>query len=169
MFTFHLGGYQLIFWLQQKQATEKLLARLDASEYQASETLVLSLPLTLPYPIYQSDYERVYGDFSYQGTEYKLVKQKLENDTLFIVCIRDEAATRLSKTQADFEDLTQSLPSTSRSTQDFISKLCKDYTALEGIALNSDQVFLYSLTQGIYTPSLLAIYIATEGPPPKFV
>ena len=34
-------------------------------------------------------YERVNGEFEHNGEFFKLVKQKLENDTLNIVCIKD--------------------------------------------------------------------------------
>lgn len=70
--------------------TEAIHADLDSDIYAGSEALTLRIPLSLPYPSNHNSYERVNGVFEYEGALYRLVKQKLYNDTLYVVCSRDE-------------------------------------------------------------------------------
>ena len=90
IFLFNVGGYYLVFWGLQYQAEQIAQKKLETATYAGSDEVTLAIPLSLPYPIYQEGYTRVYGNFEYQGVHYKLVKQKIENDNLIVVCFKDE-------------------------------------------------------------------------------
>jgi hypothetical protein len=45
------------------------------------ETILLKIPVAVPYQIDSEGYERVDGEFEHQGEFYRLVKQKYQNDT----------------------------------------------------------------------------------------
>jgi len=64
----------------------------------------------LPYPIQQNGFERVDGEFEYKGEYYNLVKQRLENDTLFMVCIRNHQEKRLISTMTEYANMANDLP-----------------------------------------------------------
>jgi len=115
------------------QVNHKLLKRLDAQEYSNQELIVLAIPLSLPYPIQNEGYERVDGDYLYKGQAYKLVKKKLENDTLFLVCIHDVETTRIASTLLDYIQVVNDLPSQTKQTLSFLDKLYKNFNITEFI------------------------------------
>jgi hypothetical protein len=128
IFLFNVGGYYLLFWGLKSQAKSNLLHRLDADQYLSDETIILSIPLSLPYPIHAANYERAHGEFEYKGDSYHLVKQKIENDTLFAVCIKDQQRKKLDHVMNEYANLTNSLPASTKNTLDLLGKLFKDYT-----------------------------------------
>ena len=54
LFLFNVGGYYIVFLGMKAKAKKDLLTRLDANDYTTDETLVLSVPLSMPYPIYSA-------------------------------------------------------------------------------------------------------------------
>src|SRR5688572_27863710 len=95
IFLFNVVGYYGIFWLARERSNAAITYRIDSGQYTSAETITIKFPLTLPYPSTGKDYERAHGSFEHQGEFYKLVKQKLEKDTLFIVCIRDHQEKKI--------------------------------------------------------------------------
>ncbi|MDH4088826.1 MAG: hypothetical protein OEV74_01030 [Cyclobacteriaceae bacterium] len=128
IFLFNIGGYYLVFWGVRSQAKKDLLHRLDADEYSSKDLIVLTIPISLPYPIHQDGYERVDGEFEYQGEYFNLVKQRLENDTLFMVCIKDRHEKNLVEAFNEYASLANDLPSGAKHTMDLFGKLFKDYS-----------------------------------------
>jgi hypothetical protein len=135
VFLFNVGGYYVFFSILKLQTEKELTNRLDTDEYGADEIVLLKIPVTLPYPIQTQGFERVDGSFQHEGQFYKLVKHKLQNDTLYIVCIRDHATRELVQTMDDYVELTQSFPATNQKTWNFLSKLIKDFYSAESIPL----------------------------------
>ena len=122
-----MGGYHLFFWALRSQAKSDLLHRLDADAYFSEEVVILTLPVSLPYPIQDPDYERANGEIEFHGEFYHLVKQKVANDTLFMVCVKDHDQKRLNEAINEYSELTNNLPTTSKHAMDFFGKLFKDY------------------------------------------
>lgn len=110
IFLFGLIGYYGVFWILSEQARLTLTTRLDENRYDEGETVTIKIPLTLAYPINSSQYERVDGSFEYNGEFYKLIKQKLEKDTLYIVCIRDAEEKRLNSLRNDMVKIANDQP-----------------------------------------------------------
>ena len=118
-----------MFWGLRFQTDLKLSKKLDADLYDRDETIELKIPVALPYPVQSHDYQRVEGRFEHQGQFYRLVKNKLQNDTLYVVCIRDQETRKLFDTMKDYVQLAQALPGTSTGHKalNFLSKLVKDF------------------------------------------
>jgi len=144
-----------------------LLHRLDADAYSASDVVVLTLPISLPYPIHNPGYERTEGEVEYRGEFYHLLKQKVENDTLFIVCVKDSEQKRIQETMNQYTNLTNNLPTDAQKTIDHLSKLFKDYTStllsahLKLLELKYDLLFADGAVK--FTQRALSI----ESPPPR--
>lgn len=135
VFLFNVGGYYIVFWGLRFQSDQELNRRLDANLYTRSETIEIKIPIALPYPIYTDDFQRVDGRFEHGGEFFKLVKHKLQNDTLYIVCIRDPESRHLVNTFTDYIQLAQSLPGTNQKALDFLGKLAKDFVSRAYIGL----------------------------------
>jgi hypothetical protein len=127
IFLFNVGGYYVVFWGLRQHADLALSKRLDAGLYADEEIVELKIPVTLPYPLQQRGYERVYGKFEHNGEYYKLVKQKHAHDTLYVICIRDNQEKKLVKTMHDYAEMTSELPQSSKKALHFFGKFLKDF------------------------------------------
>lgn len=124
---FNIGGYYLVFFGLTYQTNKKLVQRFDQDDYSDDETITLKIPISLPYPIIEDGFQRVNGEFDYNGGHYKLVKQKLESDTLFIVCYQDKKTKRILDAFSDFAKFSNDLPFSSKNSILFSGKMIKDY------------------------------------------
>jgi hypothetical protein len=96
-----VGLYGVLIGLQLRLASDTN-KELDEDRYSSSEAITLQVPLTIPYPIDEQDYHRVTGEFEHDGDVYRLVKQKLHQDTLYIVCIKDTKSKKINQALADY-------------------------------------------------------------------
>ncbi len=112
----------------QFKTSQDLVQRLDNLDYSDDETVTLKVPMAIPYHIDSDEYERVDGEIEHQGEFYRLVKQKLVKDTLYIVCIKDTESKRLKQALADYVKTFTDKPSTPNHHQTNIaSTFIKDY------------------------------------------
>lgn len=127
VFLFNLGGYYVFFSFLQVKATRELSAELDAGSYEEQETIEVSLPLTLPYPIQGAGFERSKQYFAIGEEHYQVVKHKFENDVLTIVCVKD-------KRSEDIAGLIRSMDQQQSGDEDkapVVSKLLQDFLATD--------------------------------------
>jgi len=96
-----LGYYGVLLGLKADSGTA-LASRLNSDMYDLGGTVTFKVPLAVPYSADSEGYERVDGEFKQDGEIYRLVKQRLYQDTLYIVCVKDEATSKINKTLEDF-------------------------------------------------------------------
>ncbi len=148
------------------QVTNNLLWRLDADNYSSDDAIVLSLPLSMPYPAHTGEYMRVNGDFDYDGHHYRLVKQKVEHDTLFIVCIRDHESMKLANALSEYTKAANNLPTGTKQALVFLGKLYKDFNTTEFNVYCQSRLFFERKFCASFSPALLTGEHAVESPPP---
>ena len=162
-----MGFYGLLQGLRYKTTLE-LVQRLDNHQYSKEETIILKVPISVPYVLQEGDYERVDGEFEYEGEFYRLVKQKYENDTLHMVCIKDHTAKRIDQALADyvktFTDKPVDSKNAGKTTVDFV----KDYLP-SGASMNamSSNGWNYDLLFDIREHNLLEQPFNIASPPPR--
>ena len=142
--------------------------RLDADAYSSQEVVVLTIPISLPYPIHEANYERADGELVYHGEFYHLVKQKVENDTLFMVCVKDLQQKRLERTMNEYANLANNLPASTKHAMDLFGKLFKDYTSTGFTTLYSPAIgqkidILFAVYEFPFTEPTLTV----DSPPPE--
>jgi hypothetical protein len=96
-----LGFYGIFVGLQlnnDQQANDQL----DEEHYSGADAMTFRIPLSVPYSTDGQEYERVSGQFEHDGEIYRLVKQKLLRDTLYIVCVRDNEGKKINQALADY-------------------------------------------------------------------
>lgn len=169
VFLFNVGGYYIVFWGLRFQAEQHLDRRLDANLYDTGETIELKIPMVLPYPIQTREFERVDGKFEHQGEFFKLVKHKLHNDTLYVVCIRDHATRQLVNTLTDYVQLIQAIPGTDAGQKalNYLNKLVKDFCARADTSLvcqsGYSRLLLFSEARDMFIQRVVPVHV----PPPK--
>lgn len=96
-----LGFYGLFFGLNY-QNKKHIIKRLDISDYSEENTVTIKIPMAIPYATGSEHYERVDGDFEHKGEFYHMVKQRHFEDTLYVVCIKDDRSKRIENALTDF-------------------------------------------------------------------
>lgn len=167
LFVFQFVGYYFVYVGLRYQAKSDLITRLDSRDYSKDETITLKIPFTLPYWADSRGYERVNGEFQYQGEFYQLVEQKLEKDTLYVVCIKNASEKKLHDAMTEYVKLTNDLPASSK-TAKLLSSLMKDYVKGVGTEIHEKQQG-WSQENLFGDPSFTLLTLATPilGPPPK--
>lgn len=169
---FNWYGYQLLTQYWQQQAETKLQARLDREEYDESQLLKLRIPITtLSYYNYSSNnFERVDGKIDINGVRYQYVKRRFIKDSLELLCIPNQATTKLQQVKNDFfrqvNDLQQQTQG-KKAPSSPVKNISKDYqpTAMH-IAVPGALAALPS-TPGEYTyPHLPSSFSPTAEMPP---
>jgi len=119
-----LGYYGVFMGLHYKNSQD-LMQRFDANDYGEQETVTLKVPLALPYAADETQFERVDGELEHQGEFYRLVKQRLYQDTLYMVCYKDSQSKRIKQALADyvktFTDKPADAKSSGKTLQTFIA------------------------------------------------
>lgn len=151
------------------QARRNLLHRLDTDAYTSNEVTVLTIPLNLPYPVEEGVYERVNGEFEYNGDYYKLIKQKLENDTLFIVCYKDTHEKRIETAMADYTKLANDIPTQSKQALTFLAKLFKDFNTTPRYTLSTTACVFDEVNFSDQEFTIIDRDHPIESPPPEQV
>jgi hypothetical protein len=106
---FNMGGYRFIFDHFEQKAEEKLVSKLDRSEYKDSELIEVKVPIQLPYQIDWKDFERYDGEIEIEGVHYNYVKRKVQNDTLILLCIPNTDKMKIYNAREEFFSLVNNL------------------------------------------------------------
>jgi hypothetical protein len=165
VFTFNVIGYYGIYWYARNHYEAIMLQKLDADNYAAYQSITLKIPLSLPYQLSSNaDFERINGSFQYKGEFYKLVKQKMKADTLYVVCIKDHQEKHLQTTMSDFMKVSNDIPAGNIKV---LGGFVKDFEEMPLVEIHSKRnPILYKLYTS-YTDSLLNPSLAVLSPPPK--
>lgn len=167
LFVFQFVGYYFVYVGLRYQAKSDLITRLDSRDFSQDETITLKIPFTLPYWADSRGYERVNGEFQYQGEFYQLVEQKLEKDTLYVVCIKNANERKLYEAMTDYVKLTNDLPASSKTVK-LLNSMMKDYVKGVGTEIHKKQQG-WSQENLFGDPSfnLLSLAIPIFSPPPE--
>jgi hypothetical protein len=142
-----------------------LAQRLDAGFYHDNETVTLKIPLSIPY-YPDTDFERVDGEIEHNGDFYRLVKQKLHQDTLHIVCIRDEQRSVVKQALADYVK-TFADQSADRSQHSKIPPFIKDYLSTAANLSELTTGWSAIIVASGYEDSVSTPYLSFSAPPPR--
>jgi hypothetical protein len=133
LFLFNLGGYYMVFSVLKLQAGQELSHNLDLQNVIDEESVVVKVPLHLPYPINSTGFERVKGTIKSGGRYFQMLKQKIENDTLTLVLVQDKKSNQIEDAIQTL-DQQQSNEQSPEATLNFSIKLVQDFIAL-GISI----------------------------------
>lgn len=121
-----LGYYGLFLGLLY-QNDRVMTQKLDDEQYDDAETITVKVPITIPYGTDSPGFERVDGIFEHEGEFYRLVKQKLQRDTLHIVCVKDQQSKRINQALTDYVQTFTDKPSTEKQNAPTVNDFIKDY------------------------------------------
>jgi hypothetical protein len=121
-----MGYYGVFMGLKYKNDKDMIL-QLDAENYSESEEITIKVPISIPYATDSKSFERVNGNFKYNGELYRLVKQKLSQDTLYVVCVKDHKNKLIDEAITDFVKTFTDKPVDNHSNSKITISFIKDY------------------------------------------
>jgi hypothetical protein len=162
-----LGFYGVFLGLQFKYAQEAN-DLLDEEQYSGADAMTFRVPLTVPYSTYQQDYERVSGEFEHDGEVYRLVKQKLLRDTLYIVCVKDIKSKKINQALIDYvKTFTDKPVNAKQQSGKQVLSFMKDYLNT-GVSVESQSSgWKEAVVYGEFTRHYLSTFASRIKYPPK--
>jgi len=112
---FYLSGYSLLFKYLIHRSDQQFTRQADRNQYGHSDVLLVKIPLHLPYYGNQGSYERCDGELEVNGIHYNYVKQKIEQDTMYLVCLPNQSKTKLYNEKSDYTKLLNDIPAGKKS------------------------------------------------------
>ncbi len=93
------AGYYLVF--EGWKWHNSIAWSFDENASNAQEVIV-EIPVNVPYMAQAKDWEKADGQFEYKGETYRITKQKLTLDAVYIACVKDNEASRINQQLEDF-------------------------------------------------------------------
>lgn len=163
---FNVLGYYGLFVGIQYSSSHKLTKRLDAAQYSDDETFTLKVPLAVPYQE-NTDYERVDGEIEHNGEFYRLVKQKLSDDTLYIVCLKDKNSKEIKGALKDYVKTFTDKPTDTKGNSKNFNTLIKDYLPTSIIVTSLTEGWSNSIPFYRANDRTRDLHLSKPTPPPK--
>jgi hypothetical protein len=132
-------GYYVIFLGIQAHSDQQLTDQLDNDTYDESNTITISVPVSVPYMADQEDFTRAEGKFMHEGKYYRMVKQRYAKDVLTIICVRDTDTEQIQTAIGDYVKTFADSPQNSKQQNHskFSFSFIKDFT-VHSIELMND-------------------------------
>ncbi len=160
-----VGYYGLLVGLQIKNS-QQLQSQFDSDEYERQHEVTIKVPITIPYGT-DKEYSRVDGEFEYQGEVYRMVKQKFQSDTLYIVCIKDAASKDIKQALAEYVKSFTDKPASEKSQSKTLQNLIKDYLATSTLLQNGTMGWSNVVSHGEKIIAYPSWTTYATSPPPK--
>lgn len=111
---FNIVGYRAWFYYAEKDADAAMEARLDKEQYNVNELVSFSIPLNNPYLLEQNNFERVTGEINIQGKNFRLVKRKVSDGNLILLCLPDTHKMVLKKAKTEYGNAANDMTNTGK-------------------------------------------------------
>ena len=102
LIVFNTIGYKLWFNYAMQKADIALESSLDKNNFNPKDLFTLKIPLNLPYQNISSSFERIDGEITVNGESYKYVQRKVQDDTLYLQCIKHTEKINLEQKSNDY-------------------------------------------------------------------
>ncbi|HVF97750.1 MAG TPA: hypothetical protein VM871_10525 [Flavisolibacter sp.] len=79
----------------QDSTAASLETQVDKKQYCDDQLISIKTSLNLPYYKSSGEFERAYGSITINGKAYEYVKRRVYNDTLEVLCLPNDAKTKL--------------------------------------------------------------------------
>lgn len=133
------------------------------------EEQLMEIPLTAPYLANQEDFQAVNTRFEKNGTYYRAIKQRYQNDTLQVVYVRDTARKALETTVKSWiSSITDDQLPQDQNGKSLVLVFAKDYLEPEILQLGNRCGMIAKDKIGFIFSAYMSPYFTLDGPPPQF-
>lgn len=95
-----LGYYGILLGIKELSGG-RMAKRLETEMYDLGGNLTIKVPLAIPFETTAEHFEGDGGQFEMDGQVFRVMKKRHYNDTLYIVCIKDDRTTRINSALED--------------------------------------------------------------------
>jgi len=167
VFLLNVLGYYGIFMGLRLRNVQQLVQKLDDNSYKASETVTFKMPITVPYYTDSRDFERVDGEFEHNGEVYRLVKQKLSQDTLYVVCVKDLESKKINQVLADYVKTFTDKPASGKQGAKTAPSLIKDFISFSVTISNTSSGWESTTDYSLSPENLIPTFAPSVVHPPE--
>jgi hypothetical protein len=105
---FNVAGYRLWFYYAGAQATAQLESAVENDQYERTDLITLTVPLTLPYQTDWADWEKVRGEIELNGVRYQYVQRKVVGGQMVLQCLPNKQQEKIESARDRFFELANS-------------------------------------------------------------
>lgn len=105
---FNIAGYRLWFYYAEHRSTVQLVNLVEKDQYEASDLITLTVPLSLPYQTDWAGWEKVRGEIVIDGVTYHYVQRKVANGQLVLQCLPNKHQAKIESARDRFFQLANS-------------------------------------------------------------
>ncbi|MBL7871118.1 MAG: hypothetical protein JNM78_05870 [Cyclobacteriaceae bacterium] len=167
LFLLNVLGYYGIFLGLQVNNTLTLQEQFDNDDYAHLKEVTVKVPLTVPYQSDTREYVRVNGEFEHEGDVYKMVKQRLQRDTLYIVCVKDNTSKKIKQALRDYVKTYTDKPVNQKGNPKTIQNFIKDYISTATVLQNHEDGWFQVIHASGWLSSYQSLSIQHISPPPQ--
>lgn len=169
---FNWLGYRLLTTWLENRADSRLEAQLDANQYDESQLISFKIPLThLSYWTNSTQYQTARGHIEIGGIQYEYCKRRIFNDSLEVLCIPNQAVTKIKMAGADFFKLVNNLHTGQEKKQGQSQNSSKHFTGDDytpAPALTTGIIFSCNTGRSLTRPSYyISTCLLTDDQPPE--
>jgi hypothetical protein len=159
-------GYYAVFLGLQFQNDLQVIKTFDAGKFDNSHTVTIKIPVSIPYMADQTDFERVDGQFAYEGEFYRTIKQKYAADTLTIVCYKDNDTKIIQNALTDYVKTFTDKPNDQKDNAKIVSFI-KDYIAQPFFIISTSDGWQSNVIKNTFYTGLISSFYASINHPPE--
>ena len=160
-------GYYGIFLGLHYQNDQAMSRAFDSDNYDHLNTITLKVPVSVPYMPDQPDFDRVDGQFEYNGELYRMVKQRYAKDTLTVVCVTDTEHKKIDLALADYVKTFTDKASDTKPRSKVSLNFIKDYLPISFKIKSSTGGWTLGITHNSQARNLIAAFSASIVHPPE--
>ena len=164
---FNVLGYYGLFFGLHYQNKQQLIQQFDTEDYSDLETVTIKMPLAVPYANDAQEYQRVDGEFEHNGEFYRMVKQRLSQDTLYIVCIKDQQSKRINQALTDYVKTFSDKPVDGKSHSLTLPTFTKEYLVSTYTIKSSSKGWSFDVSSNHTPVVLIHTYCSSIIHPPE--
>ena len=95
LLVYNMLGYYVVFVFRQAAVKAEMANKLTLGKVETADLIVIKIPVPLYHQTDRRGFEEVRGQFEYKDKFYEMVRQKLEDDTLYVYCLNNEKKSGL--------------------------------------------------------------------------
>lgn len=141
MLLFNWVGFRFFSAFMEQRVNTRLEAQLDENNYDETDLISIKLPsVHLSSYSLAGQFERVDGEVTVNGVQYKYVKRRIFNDSLEYLCIPNEKGMQVLNARDDFFKLVNDLQHTGQgkkaANHTTVKNATVDYTDANNFTVN---------------------------------
>lgn len=160
-------GYYLVFLGIEYRNDIRMLRLLDTSDYNPSVPITVKIPIAVPYLSDETEFTRVDGKYEHRGEYYRMVKQRYAQDTLYIICIKDNENKRIRGAMSDYVRTFAHNPIDPQSSAKLILSFNKDYIQPHIELKTSTAGWVADIIKASFYGNLVSTYSSSIIHPPE--